>query len=54
MFLGGYNTVILSINEHGYLRIDEHTYKLTDNQSQLFNELVKILVADHKPVNEKY
>jgi hypothetical protein len=39
MFLGGYNTVILSINEHGYLRIDEHTYKLTGNQSQLFNDL---------------
>ncbi|MBP0726971.1 hypothetical protein J5Y03_17575 [Bacillus sp. RG28] len=53
MFLGPKN-VILDINEHGYLRIDEHTYKLTDNQSKIFNELYKILVADHKPVNEWY
>lgn len=53
MYLGP-NTVILTINEHGFLRIDEHTYKLTDHQLQIFNELYKILVADHKPVNEMY
>jgi hypothetical protein len=50
MFLGPKNA-ILDISEHGYVKIDEHTYKLTDNQSKIFNELVKILVADHKPVN---
>ncbi|WP_218780452.1 hypothetical protein [Bacillus sp. EAC] len=47
-----FNGYILDINDQGYFKIDKNTYKLTDKHSQIFNELYKILVANHKAVNE--